>query len=64
MGGGMAEAWTEAISLDGAELEDARWFERQAIGEMAASWHKEGAPRLPPPMSIAHQLCRSWLRGV
>ena len=63
MVGCMAEARSEEISIDGVELEEARWFNRDEIGEMAAAWHNMRALRLPPPMAIAHQLCRAWLRG-
>lgn len=62
--GCLAEAESEAIAIDGNELEEARWFDRDEIAEMVAAWHNMRAPRLPPPMSIAHQLCRAWLKGA
>jgi NAD+ diphosphatase len=61
--GCMAEALTEEVHIDGHELQEAGWFDRDEITEMVAAWHNMRAPRTPPPMSIAHQLCRAWLRG-
>lgn len=61
--GCMAEALTEEVHIDGNELQEACWFDRDEIAEMVAAWHNMRAPRTPPPMSIAHQLCRAWLRG-
>jgi NAD+ diphosphatase len=59
--GCMAEALSEEVAIDGNELEEARWFDRDELTEMVAAWHNMRADRLPPPMSIAHQLCRAWL---
>jgi NAD+ diphosphatase len=61
--GCMAEALTDEVHIDGNELQEARWFDRDEIAEMIEAWHNMRAPRTPPPMSIAHQLCRAWLRG-
>lgn len=61
--GCMAEALTEEVHIDGNELQEASWFDRDEITEMVAAWHNMRAPRTPPPMSIAHQLCRAWLGG-
>ncbi len=60
--GCMAEAASEEIAIDGNELEEARWFDRDELTEMIEAWHNMRAERLPPPMSIAHQLCRAWIR--
>ncbi len=59
--GCLSEALGEEVEVDGNELEEARWFDRDEITEMVAAWHNMRADRLPPPMSIAHQLCRAWL---
>jgi NAD+ diphosphatase len=58
-----ADAETSEIRLDGAELEDARWFTRAEIAAMVEAWNDESRLRMPPPLSIAHQLAKGWLRG-
>jgi NAD+ diphosphatase len=61
--GCFAYAETTAIKLDQDELEDARWFTRAEIETMVESWADESQTRMPPPLSIAYQLARGWLRG-
>lgn len=61
--GCMAEAEEEEIRLDPEELEDARWFSRDEVARMVENHKTEGELRMPPPLSIAHQLARAWLRG-
>jgi NAD+ diphosphatase len=61
--GCFAYAETAEIRLDQDELEDARWFSRPEIEAMVESWADEGRTRMPPPLSIAYQLARGWLRG-
>lgn len=61
--GCIAKAATTAITLDDAELEDARWFSRQDTQAMLDGLHAEGL-QCPPPMAIAHQLMRAWATGV
>ena len=61
--GCMAEAEDETIRLDPDELEDARWFSRDEIASMVENHKAEGKLRMPPPISIAHQLAKAWLRG-
>lgn len=61
--GCMAEAEGDEIRLDPDELEDARWFSRDEIAGMVENHKAEGQLRMPPPLSIAHQLARAWLRG-
>lgn len=61
--GCMAEAEDEEIRLDPDELEDARWFGREEIASMVENHKAEGKLRMPPPLSIAHQLAKAWLRG-
>ena len=58
--GCMAEARSETITLDGNELEDARWFSRAELTEMLDGAHPAGITA-PTPMSIAHHLMRSFV---
>jgi NAD+ diphosphatase len=59
--GCIADAESDAVHVDPAEIEDARWFSRDQIGAALAGG--SGEPKLPPPFSIAHQLLRAWLEG-
>lgn len=61
--GCLAEAATTAITLDDAELEDARWFSREETRAMLEGRHGEGL-RCPPSMAIAHHLMLAWATGV
>lgn len=59
--GCQAEALNENITIDPQEIEDAQWFHRDQVREMvAASLTGEGL-RMPPPLSLAHQLALRWL---
>lgn len=60
--GCIAEAVSTTITLDDAELEDARWVSRQDTRAMLDGRHPKGL-RCPPPMAIAHHLMRAWARG-
>ena len=60
--GCLAEAETDAIHLDEAELDDARWFHRTEL--RAALRGEAPAPLLPPPLAIAHHLVRAWVEGA
>jgi len=64
MMGFLAEALTEEIQFDPEELAEARWFSRDEIREMvtrAASGPDDPTLlSLPPPLAIAHQICRRW----
>lgn len=51
-----ADARSEAVTRNDAELEDARWFTAR---EIAA-----GYPKLPPRLSIARRLIDHWLDGL
>jgi NAD+ diphosphatase len=53
-----ARAVDDVISIDGAELAEARWFTRAEI-ERAV----ESGAVLPPPVSIAWSLITEWLTG-
>jgi NAD+ diphosphatase len=64
MMGFLAEALTEEITVDPDELAEARWFSRDEVREMVAR-AAEGPDdptrvSLPPPLAIAHQICRRW----
>jgi len=61
--GCFAYARDKEIHLDQEELQDARWFTRLQAAAMVENWDDKGATRMPPPLSIAHQLARGWLRG-
>ncbi len=56
------QAETTEITLDQRELEDARWFARAEIARMVENWSDLQEIRMPPPLSIAHQLARQWLK--
>jgi NAD+ diphosphatase len=51
-----ARAENEQINLQDHELEDARWFSRSEIVEAL----KDGALRMPTPISIAYRLIEDW----
>lgn len=57
--GFVARAETTTIAVDGDELEDARWFTREALLRAAAAQEI----RLPNPYSIARRLVEDWLAG-
>jgi NAD+ diphosphatase len=44
------------LRTDDDEITEANWFSRAELGDAIA----RGAIRLPPPVSIAHQIIRSW----
>ncbi|AKH42281.1 NAD+ diphosphatase [Altererythrobacter atlanticus] len=49
------------LAIDKTEIEDARWFTRDAVAEAIARG-KESASFLPPPrQAIAHYMLRWWL---
>jgi NAD+ diphosphatase len=60
--GCFAEALHDRVRPDPRELESLRWFTLAELGEAVRGWDHEGALRLPPPITIAHQLARAWLR--
>ena len=61
--GCFAEALHADFEIDPAELEEARWLTREELGRALESWEDPAALRLPPPLTIAHQLSRAWLAG-
>ncbi|NNL65572.1 MAG: NAD(+) diphosphatase [Myxococcales bacterium] len=57
--GCIAEALSEEITIDPAELEDARWFTRDAL--RAALAGDGSALIVPPRFAVAHHLIRAWV---
>jgi NAD+ diphosphatase len=55
-----AEALSNDITLDGNELEDARWFSRDEAAAMLSGRHPQGLTT-PPPVAIAHHIIRAWV---
>lgn len=53
-------ATTRAITMDESELEACRWFSRDEVRAMLADTHPDGV-RVPPALSIAHWLIRTWV---
>jgi NAD+ diphosphatase len=66
--GFLAEALTEEITVDPEELAEARWFPRHEVQEMvaraAAGADDSAQVSLPPPIAIAHHICRRWSSGL
>lgn len=60
--GAHAEALTTDIKVDAAELEGARWFERDEVALMLLRRHPDGLGT-PPPVAIAHHIIRAWVEG-
>ncbi len=59
--GCIAEALDDTVRIDRQELEDARWFSRDELAAMAERSLGAEAPRLAPPLSLAHQIALRWL---
>jgi len=57
-----AEALNTDIKVDRAELEGARWFEREEVALMLLRRHPDGLGT-PPPVAIAHHIIRAWVEG-
>jgi len=60
--GCIAEALSEEIQMDAAELEDCRWFSRNELKAMFEGRHPDSFS-VPQPIAIAHLLMRSWVDG-
>ncbi|MBI5260918.1 MAG: NAD(+) diphosphatase [Bradyrhizobium sp.] len=58
-----ARALNEDIVVDRAELEDARWFDRDEVRLMITRKHPNGLAG-PHPFAIAHHLVGRWLHGA
>jgi NAD+ diphosphatase len=59
--GCVAVAESEEITIDPAELDDAKWFTRDAL--RAALDGRKSDLTVPPPFAIAHHLIRAWVNG-
>ena len=57
-----AEALSREIVVDRAELEDARWFNKDEVVAMLLRKHPQGLTT-PPPVAIAHHIIRAWVDG-
>ncbi len=57
--GCLAEALTEEVRRDDAELEDCRWFPREEVRQMLEGTHPDGLTA-PAGFAIAHHLLRAW----
>jgi NAD+ diphosphatase len=55
-----AEATSRELIIDRAELDDARWFEREEAALMLVGRHPDGLTA-PTPMAIAHHILRAWV---
>ena len=62
MVGMRAEALGEELRPDYAELDDARWFDREEAAAMLERRHPQGW-FAPPPAAIAHHLLRRFVSG-
>jgi NAD+ diphosphatase len=64
MMGFLAEGLSEEITVDPEEIAEARWFHRDEIAAMvaraAAGPDDPNQVSIPPPLAIAHQICRRW----
>jgi NAD+ diphosphatase len=57
----IAQAHSDALTIDRTELEDARWFERGAV-EAALGGEPNAPFQAPPFFAIAHTLLACWAR--
>jgi NAD+ diphosphatase len=55
-----AEALSQEIVIDRAELEDARWFQREEVATMLLRSHPDGLTT-PPTVAIAYHIIRAWV---
>jgi NAD+ diphosphatase len=55
-----AEALSTELTIDGAELEAARWFDREEVATMLVRRHPDGLAT-PPPVAIAYHIIRAWV---
>jgi NAD+ diphosphatase len=56
--GCIAEGESDEITIDEAEIEEARWFGRDEVCKALAG--EGGDLIVPPPFAIAHHLIRAW----
>ena len=57
-----ATATSTDIVVDRAELEDARWFDRDEAARMLMRTHPDGLGT-PPPVAIAHHIIRAFVEA-
>ncbi len=62
--GCIGETEASDITIDTQELEEARWFSRAEIAAMVEAAVTQEGLRMPPPLSLAHQLAERWLAGL
>ena len=55
-----AEALSRDIVIDHAELDDARWFDREEVASMLQGSHPGGLTT-PPTVAIAYHIIRAWV---
>ena len=55
-----AEALSREIVIERAELDDARWFDREEVASMLLRCHPDGLTT-PPTMAIAYHIIRAWV---
>jgi NAD+ diphosphatase len=55
-----AEALSHDIVIDRAELDDARWFDREEVASMLLRRHPDGLST-PPTIAIAYHIIRAWV---
>ena len=55
-----AEALSRDIVVDRAELDDARWFDREEVATMLLRRHPDGLTT-PPTVAIAYHIIRAWV---
>jgi NAD+ diphosphatase len=55
-----AEARSRDIVIDRAELDDARWFDREEVAMMLLRQHADGLTT-PPTVAIAYHIIRAWV---
>jgi NAD+ diphosphatase len=57
----IAQAQSDALTIDRTELEDAHWFGRRAV-EAALNGDLDAPFQAPPHFAIAHTLLAQWVR--
>jgi NAD+ diphosphatase len=55
-----AQALSHEIIIDRAELDDARWFDREEVATMLLRRHPDGLTT-PPTVAIAYHIIRAWV---
>jgi NAD+ diphosphatase len=58
--GCMAEAVSDEITIDPAELADARWFTKEEVRQVLDGTHPDGITS-PPRMAIANHIMQAFL---